>query len=174
MPRSSLSNPGGIHLSEAKFRAYEEVIKDFLATYPNTYRMKPVLAVSTTVVRLREAVNALLTQSDRGETYITDIDIDLLRSLWPLVQVSGFRDEVMIGEPKALGISRQVKLQMLHEKPPMHTVNDPTVANLLSLYDLLLSGAFSGPIALTGSIPEFACPPGVIMQRQQDGSYIML
>lgn len=175
MPKHQLTNSSGTHLSEAKFRAYEEILKDFVSCYPETYRCKPTLSVSTTVVRIREAANSVLTQDDRDEHYATSLDVGLLRDLWPLVQVSGFRDEVMIGTKQGLQTSRQAKFEVSRETLPLHVVNNPSYTDLLSLYNLLLSGSLVGPISITGVVPsDFVCPPGVVMEIQPDKTWLML
>lgn len=174
MPKQILSNPGGSHLSTAKFRAYEDILLDLVATYPGVLRLKPAIAVSSTVVRIREAANSFISREERPESCESPLDHEKFCAIWRDVQVSGCRDEVMIGRRQDLVAARQAKFETLHEAAPAYTISNPSYQNILSLYDLLLSGAILGPIYLTGTIPPFPPIPGVEYDVRPDGSVIML
>lgn len=168
--KGSLDNPEGAHLSESVFRKYEDVLKAIVENYPSPFIFTPTtLQATTVVVWLRNAANAILTHG-----YATTLDIERLREIWKKVRVMNQGSKVVVATREE---QQAAKIQIAREafnEPRLLTINNPSIRVLDGLCILILEGALTNPTLLTGTIPDYAIPPGVVLEINPDGTHTIL
>jgi hypothetical protein len=171
--KGNLLNPDGPHLSVANFRRWEAIIEQFLATYPEPFTFEPTsIAVSTATVALRNAVNTILAKPDIS----TSIDRYLLSEIWKKVSVCPRGNKIVIGsrdaqKTAAIEIARNHDLS---SGPRQLVLHNPSERALLGLAILLLEKHIIDPVHITGEIPPFSPPLGVVFEPMGDGTFTML
>lgn len=153
------------------FRRYELTLERFLATFPEPFTLSPSnFAPATVCSQIRMAVNAVLTHG-----YNTTLDVSRLREVWPQVQVLLRGTRVTIGTREAQKFADvQFVADSVSGSKNLLTVNNPSNSDLISLFSLFASHAFTDPVRLTGTIPSFLPPPGHYMMPQDDKSFLIL
>lgn len=170
MIKGALSNPEGLHLSEENFRRFELIFERFLSVYPEPFRFKPEkLALTTTAARLRDAANALLTKD-----FSSIIDRDHFREAWRNVIVTIRADQIVIATRERQRDAARAIIQECANGPKMLTINNPSVEVLNALAVLFLQRALTDPVLLTGIVPSYYPPPGVVFEPNSDSTYTML
>lgn len=173
MPSHPVSNPSRPELSEDKYRAYEPNFVEFLEVYPAPYALRPVRgALTSLVVRLREAANAVIYNSHKFKAPLL-INLDSFREAWAKVQLSIVDDEVVIGPP---GASREIARAKAAERvtaKPVFSISNPTLEELNALASAFRRGGCSEPFLFTGEVPPFTPPFGVAFESTPDG-WVML
>lgn len=164
-----LTNPHRPELSEAKYRAFESTFVDLLATFPAPLSLRPERgALSSLVVRLREAANSLLFRADE---FLAPLALDRaeFELVWRQVQVSIRGNVVVIAKPEvATNISRALIAST--EVPKLtFTVTSPTLDELSAFASVFLRRACAEPVLFVGDVPEFIPPVGVAFEQTPDG-----
>lgn len=174
MPKRLLSNPDRPELSESKFRTYEKVLAEFLKTYPAPYRCKPADggALTTLVVRLREAANAVLANSHKF-TIPLFFDVEAFRDAWSKVNVSIRGDEVVIGPREALAEVTRAQVAEAATPKDLLTISNPLTSDLEAFAGMLLRQCLNGPVLFVGEVPEFTRPLGIAFEQTSEG-WLML
>lgn len=169
MPNHTLSNPTRPELSEAKYRAYEDNFIEFLAVYPAPYRCRPVRgALTSLVIRLREAANAVLHNSEKFRAPLL-LNLENFRACWAKVTVSIRDDEVVIAEPAALSDIARAKASEGVVPKAILTISDPTLADLIALSLIFQRRGCTDPILFLGDVPPFSPPIGVAFESTAEG-----
>lgn len=171
--KGNLTNPDGPHLSEANFRRWEAILERFLNTYPEPFVFEPSeLAPSTCCVSLRNAVNTILIKDEIKTT----LDRVLLKEYWRAVSVCAKGKKVVIGDR---GAQREASVAIAREHsnspgPRQLTLHNPSDRALLAVALLLLEKHLVDPVSITGDIPSFTPPSGIVFEPMPDGSFTML
>lgn len=169
MPNHRLTNPDRSELSERRFREYEEILREFLSVYPEPFRCTPLRgALTTFVVRLREAANAVLANSDRFREPLS-FDLETLRALWPKVQVSIVSDEVVIAERAAVSEVVRAKASPPSSSKPLISISNPTLPELAAFASVFQRRACAEPFLFVGEVPAFTPPLGVAFEQTPEG-----
>jgi len=169
--KGNLDNPEGAHLSESVFRKYEDVLKAIVENYPAPFIFTPTtLQATTVVVWLRNAANAVLTHN-----YPTDLDIERLREIWKKVRVMNQGSKVVVSTRESQQEAKvQIARAAFHDEPKVLTINNPSIRVLDGLCILILEGALTNPTLLTGTVPDYTVPPGVVLETNSDGTHTIL
>lgn len=168
--KGQIKSLDGAHLSERHFRAYESIIEDWLAVYPDVYSFSPSnRALSTAVSGIRSAINAVLTHG-----YPTKLDTSLLRDIWPICQVILRGKSVCIGTRDALTHHNAVEIASSQSRSFGLSFDNPSERVLNALAILFLESALTEPVLISGALPQWTPPPGVVLQPNGDNTFTML
>lgn len=168
----SQSDPSTLppHLTEILLRKWEKTLERICTVYPSPFIFTPSGAVSTAVVRLREAFAAAL-----SEAFPTSLDLGLLREIRTETSVFARGKKVYVAKRSEIDGIREALIKERELNPtPMLTFHDLSAANYDALLQLCATRQFSEPILIEGPIPHVdPFPLGVSLVPQPDGTHLL-
>ncbi len=169
--KSHLTNPTGFHISEKKFRRFEQWFEALRATYPEKLVIVPSgIAPITFADGIRSAANSFLTNN-----YGSHIDRDRFAAVWNKCKVSIVGDEVWVCDRKTKPVTATAVDAIAGGTSAYFTeLSFPTLAQLTALIGVYDAGVTTIPSLIRGALPEgFVAPPTVVVQPNEDGTWTM-